>query len=268
MFTVLGASGFVGGALVADLNAKGEFVFAPDRNDHALFEKELGHVIYAIGLTADFRSRPYETMRAHVAVLADVLEKCAFQSFTYLSSTRVYGRCASGSTDNILKVDPSDPSDLYNLSKLAGESLSLNCGRPNTRVVRISNVVGHTKAQSDNFLDSAIRDAIKGEVLIRSAPESEKDYIALSDVVKAIPLIASAGRASIYNLASGSNTSNREITDLIEKILGCKIGYLPNAPILSFPPISISNLKDEFAFQPKRMLSCLPDYIKEAMSTI
>jgi nucleoside-diphosphate-sugar epimerase len=207
-------------------------------------------------------------MRAHVAVLADVLEKCAFQSFTYLSSTRVYSRCESGSTDEILKVVPSDPSDLYNLSKLAGESLSLNCARPNTRVVRISNVVGHAKAQSDNFIDSVIRDAIKGNVLIRSAPESEKDYIALSDVVKAIPLVASAGQASIYNVASGSNTSNQEITELIETILGSKISYLPNAPILSFPLISISTLNDEFAFQPKSVLACLPDYIQQAMSTI
>ena len=84
--------------------------------------------IFAIGLTADFRSRPLDTMDAHVSALAEVLRCGRFDSLTYLSSTRVYAGLPRGCGNATLVVNPSDASDLYNLSKLAGEALCL--GRP------------------------------------------------------------------------------------------------------------------------------------------
>ena len=35
---------------------------------------------------------PFDTIRAHVSVLSEVLEHAEFESLLYLSSTRVYGR--------------------------------------------------------------------------------------------------------------------------------------------------------------------------------
>jgi len=78
-FTVLGAGGFIGSHLLAHLRQAGHDCFAPARGDATLFAEELGHVIYCIGLTADFRSRPFDTVRAHVCLLADVLEKAPFR---------------------------------------------------------------------------------------------------------------------------------------------------------------------------------------------
>jgi nucleoside-diphosphate-sugar epimerase len=92
MFTVFGASGFIGGRVVAGLRASGTECLTPARSDDAVFERDLGHVIYCIGYTADFRQNRSETIEAHVSRLNEVLSKGRFESLLYLSSTRIYSR--------------------------------------------------------------------------------------------------------------------------------------------------------------------------------
>src|SRR3954470_22708673 len=87
--TILGGSGFIGSALVERLAKIGLSCQAPDRGQK-LTGKKLGDVIYCVGLTADFRSRPLETVDAHVCHLLHVLRDGDFESLVYLSSTRVY----------------------------------------------------------------------------------------------------------------------------------------------------------------------------------
>ncbi len=94
-FTVLGATGYIGSRLVAHLQAQGHTVWAPARGDAEVFTRPLGHVMYCVGLTADFRTRPFDTVDAHVGLLAEVLRRAQFESLLYLSSTRVYMGAAS-----------------------------------------------------------------------------------------------------------------------------------------------------------------------------
>lgn len=261
MFTILGASGYIGTELVSSLRTDGVECFAPPRGDVSVFARPLGHVIYAIGMTADFRSRPFETVRAHVSVLADVLEKADFDSLTYLSSTRVYARLAEALPDAALSVKPSDASDLYNLTKLTGESLCLNCKREGVRVVRLSNVVGPSSVVSDNFVDEIVREAVAGQLVMRSAPESSKDYILLEDVVRMIPQMAAEGTRTIYNLASGRNIRHSEWTDKLLELLGCEVIYQDGAPVLGFPKIEMEDTCREFGFSPRSVLDILPSLI-------
>jgi nucleoside-diphosphate-sugar epimerase len=182
-WTVLGASGIIGRRLTAHLRSVGHIVDTPGRNDDNLYRRPLGHVIYAIGLTADFRQRPYDTVNSHVSVLAELLQQGNFESLLYLSSTRVYARAAGGSEDSPLPVLSQDPSDLYNLSKLMGESLCLQDARAGIRVARLSNVVGGDNAESANFLPSLVREARSGRIVLQTAMDSVKDYIHIDDVV-------------------------------------------------------------------------------------
>jgi len=77
--TVLGGQGFIGRHLTRYLRGLGYEVWVPDRealDDYLKMpETTLGEVFYCIGLTADFRARPFDTVRAHVSLLADVLEQ-------------------------------------------------------------------------------------------------------------------------------------------------------------------------------------------------
>ena len=256
-FTVLGARGLIGSRLAASLARDGHEVRTPLRDDD-LTSRSLGHVIYAIGLTSDFRTRTFDTMTAHVCRLNEILQECRFESLLYLSSTRVY-QGLSGAVDETtdLVVNPRRMDDLYNLSKLAGESLALASGRP-TRIARISNVYD-PRDLSDNFLSSVIRSAVTtGEVTLDSAADSAKDYVRLDDVVYALPRIALAGRGRVYNVCSGTNLSHAQLAQQLATLVPCRVRYATNATASTFPTISNRRLLAEFSFRPCSLVDDLP----------
>lgn len=268
MFTVLGATGFIGANLVRWLEAQSMPTRAPSRNEDVTGQP-LGHVIYCIGLTADFRERPFDTVRAHVSHLLDILEKAEFDSLLYLSTTRVYAGLSSSAEDSVLRAQPNSADDLYNISKIMGESVSLSSLRRNVRVVRLSNVYGRDFS-SHNFLTSVIKEAVENnKVLLRTSPASEKDYVHINDVVALLPRIALSGGHRIYNLASGVNTSNAELMKIIERVTGCAVEVAEDAATLSYPKVSIERIREEFEFYPsliqEKLADLIGDYQQQAM---
>ena len=252
MITVLGASGFIGSHLVKKLRETGVQYFAPGRDE--VLQRPLGNVIYCIGLTADFRSYPNETVEAHVAKLLQVVKECEFESLLYVSSTRVYGNQGEVATeDDALQVNSANPGDLYNISKLMGEALTL-VGEKKGRVVRLSNVYGDDFT-SQNFLSTLIRDAVtRKTVTVHTSPDSEKDYVSVHDVVAGLIKLATGGRHNVYNLAGGVNVSHRQITERLSQLTGCEVSFAPAARTVTFPTISIERLRREFDFQPSALL--------------
>lgn len=256
-WTVLGARGTIGRRLVAHLQALGQTVDTPSRGDDGLYQRSLGHVIYSIGLTADFRQRPYDTVDAHVSELAELLKHGDFESLLYLSSTRVYGRAVGGREDSLLPVLVQDPSDLYNLSKLMGESLCLQDARTGVRVVRLSNVVGGEDADSANFVPSLVREARSGRIVLQTAEDSAKDYIHIDDVAELLPRIAVDGRERLYNVASGTQTTHAQWVGQLAVWTGCSVEVVADAPTVRFISIDIGRLQAEFDFQPRSVLASL-----------
>lgn len=173
-----------------------------------------------------------------------------FQSFTYISSTRVYYNSNHGSEERDLVINSNNIEDLYNISKLMGESLCLNCRKKNIKVVRLSNVCGDD-FNSNNFLYSIIRDACnKGEIILKTPLDSEKDYIGIKDAVNMIIKVSDSNNYGIYNLGSGENISNKAITDILKEITNCSVKVDDNAKVVKFSNINIDRLKKEFGFQP------------------
>lgn len=259
-FTVLGAQGFIGARLVERLRGLGHEVDAPPRDASWLGHK-LGIVFYAIGVTHDFRSRPLDTVNAHVSRLGELLARGQFDSLVYLSSTRVY-QGLSGTVDEMseLLVNPTRAGDLYNLSKLTGESLALASGRP-VRVVRLSNAYD-AQDRSGNFLSSVLRAADRGDLTLETTPDSTRDFVSLSDVVSLLPRIALAGRHWLYNLASGTLLSNSELFERIRHMLPCPPRYSPQAQRVRCPRISIARLQSEFDYRPASLLDELPSLLE------
>ena len=247
--TILGARGWVGTALSVHLQQLGQEVKTIDRTNLTSWltaSDPQGPLIYAIGLTADFRQKPHETCRAHVDLLSRVLERKGVHQLLYLSSTRVYSRSPDTSETATLPCLSSDPSDLYNLSKLLGEALVLQDPRPGMRVVRLSNVVGAGQPRS-TFIGALLAEAegTKG-VTVRQPPNTEKDYVSLADVVRLLPQIAQHARQRLYNLGSGLNSSHSDVATW----LGCQgieVKFLASPePGLTFPPLQIDRLLQEF----------------------
>ncbi len=266
-FTIIGGSGFIGSALVSKLCADGHNVFVPERDDHRLFQRDLGHVIYAAGVTADFRTRPFDTMRAHVGLLALLLEHASFKSFLYLSSARIYRHAAETHEGAPISVQSELLEDYYDLTKLAGEALCHASGRENVRVARLSNVIGRD-FQSKNFIFDLIRSASEyGRIKLRSALDSEKDYVIIEDVAAVLPLIAMSGKQRCYNIATGSNTTHAQIVNAITTQTGASCTVVQGAPRIACPPIDIRRLQSEFRFEPQDFLSRIPPLVTEFWNT-
>ena len=260
-FTILGARGFVGAALAAWLESQDHLVHAITRASlPALLatHRPAGHVIDCIGLTGDFRSRPLDTAEAHVGVVARCLAELEFDSFLLLSSTRVYARAAATHENAPLPCLPGDSSDLYNVTKLAGEALCLSDPRPTVRVVRLSNVYG-AGMPDESFLGQVLREGRStGRVLLRNSGASAKDYVNLSEVVRHLPAISHSGRARLYNLAAGFNTSHATIAAQLRQLVGWEVGFAPDAPTVRNLPIDTSRLDAEFGPALSKLSADLP----------
>jgi len=262
-FTVVGASGFIGGALVATLRKLGHEVNAPVRGAASLLHEPLGHVICAAGITADFRTRPFDALRANTALVAELLERAAFDSLLYLSSARIYRHAEHTREDARIFLTPEDPEDLYDFTKLTAEALCHASGRSNVRVVRLSNVVG-ADFRSGKFLFELIRAACDdGAIALQSALDSAKDYVWIGDVVEQVPKIALSGRHHCYNLCSGTNLTHRQLLEQIQTVTGARLSVRENAPCTVAAPIDIDRLREEFGYRPTPVLPLIPPLIDD-----
>jgi nucleoside-diphosphate-sugar epimerase len=254
--TVLGGSGYIGGHLVAHLQRQGWDCRVPARGDESYLAHDLGVVFYCVGLTADFRTRPLETVEAHVGLLQRVLRQGRFARLVYLSSTRVYLGAADTGEDQVLCAHPGNPDDLYKLSKLMGESLALHSGR-SCVVARLSNVVGGANGNPDSFVYSLLRDARKGHIILRSDPQSAKDYIHVADVVQSLAQLALGSQHQLYNVASGVQIAHRQWLDLLATGTGCSWVVSPDAPCHLALPVRVQRLSEEFSWAPRDVLQAM-----------
>lgn len=248
--TVLGAGGWIGSALVDSLRSREQPVMPVSRSGMRSWVTGMdpvGPVIYAIGLTSDFRQRPYETVEAHVNLVSQVLQRPGLENFLLLSSTRVYGRSSITNETAPLPCLSSDPSDLYNLSKLTGEALVLQDSRPGFRVVRLSNVVGDAQP-ANTFMGSLLAEIKeKGAAMIQEPHNTAKDYVALEDVLRLLPLIAEKGQQRMYNLGSGINKSHEEVAAWLRQ-QGALVRFASEeAGGKYFPPLRVQRIVAEFA---------------------
>lgn len=263
-FTILGSAGFIGRHMTGYLRSRGHNVLTPARDVDSLRGIELGHVIYAIGVTGNFRQAPDAAIEAHVNVLRRLMNGADFESWLYLSSTRVYGGMPAGAvaSENAPVPVISGADSLYDLSKLLGEAVCLGANHDKIRVARLSNVYG--KDQSEHtFLGSVISDLrSKGRVVIGESPSSAKDYVSIDDVTVLLTLIAERGRERLYNIASGQLVEHGRLADVI-RACGYDVNFAPAGPERIFPTIDVSRIKSEFGCKMRSMIEDISDLIKK-----
>ena len=265
MATIIGGQGFIGRALAAHLTELQYAVWVPKKNDPQLFMRELGKVFYCAGLTADYLQRPFDTVNAHVSLLADILQRASWESLVYLSSARVYDGLSGAvqETDDLM-LNPNNPRHLYDLSKLMGESLCLQTKRAS--VARLSCVYGDHEDQ-DGFLPNLIRQALNAKsnsLRVDSSPNFCRDYVHLSDVLSALVAINSCEVSSIYNVASGENVANAEIFSLLSSALDVSIETSTAVKnTASVPVVNIDKMKNSFGWEPKKLVPTMAHLLTE-----
>lgn len=256
-FTILGGSGFIGSRLVQHLLDSGNDVYVPRKGSNEIFERDLGRVIYAIGLTADFRNRPYDTVEAHVCYLNKILQDACFSSITYLSSTRVYQGAKVGKENEELNILP-NLDGLYNLTKLTGEALCLQSGRG--QVARLSNIVG--EGASESFLAQLISEAVTGSISLRSSLSSSKDYLLIQDAIKALEALTLHDGTGIYNIASGKNITTEQILSALSTRIKFTTSVMELAIEHTYPEIDVKSIGELINWEPQ----CVINWINETQS--
>jgi UDP-glucose 4-epimerase len=250
-YTVLGADGFIGQHVVRHLRQQGEAVRTPARDAPELHDADLGRVIYCVGLTGDFVERPLDTVDAHVCFFASLLRRARFSSLVYLSSTRLYdGQPGPAHETASLTLDPQDRRHIYDFSKGLGEALCHAFPDRGLVIARLSSVYDDA-LRADNFLHRLCREALAAPTLeIDTSPTSERDYIHIDDVCRALHRLTQTARHAVYNVASGANLSNRELVDLVSRATGCRITIRERPADRPVPRIDISRLQKEFGISP------------------
>ena len=153
-----------------------------------------------------------------------------------------------GSEDQPVIINSAVEGDIYNISKLMGESIVLNNTNNGFKVVRLSNVVGPGQPEN-TFLGSLLKDAKQAKkVIIKQHEQSSKDYINISDVVRYLDLIADRGLRRSYNIASGTNTTHAQVAAwLQQKFSGTSVEFSSSPqPAVQFPSIRIDRILSEF----------------------
>lgn len=279
--TLIGGNGYVGRHLLARLLRDGWACWVPQRDDLKLMHRDLGHVFYCAGLTADYAERPFDTVEAHTSLLNQVLRDTHYTSLVYLSSTRLYDSLGS-SLGNVtatetspLTLDPNNPRHVYDLSKALGESLCRVASGGRARVARLSCVWGGDQG-SEGFLPELMRGVLaackkQGEfarLQVNSSPHFKRDYVHIDDVVDALLALVEPADFGIYNVAGGRNISNTELFKCMFDASGCKVEAISERPSPVLPRISIERMAQTFGWTPTDAVQRLGMQFKSDLANV
>lgn len=216
IYTILGAKGFIGSHLLKKLQMSGAECYAPDREDNEIFNRPLGTVFYCIGLTNDYKNRPFDTVEAHTSYLNRIIAKSSFRRLVYLSSTRLYDGLLTTIEETNLVFNPTNPRHIYDLSKALGENICLTASGGRAYVARLSSVYSDA-AKATGFVPDLLRNLKKEKkFMLDSSSGIVRDYIHIDDVISALIAISDQTQHKIVNVASGENISNQEISNILQ----------------------------------------------------
>jgi nucleoside-diphosphate-sugar epimerase len=241
IYTVIGASGFIGQRLSSTLRQAGHEVYTPARGDADLFFRELGQVFYCAGLTADYAVRPFDTVEAHVSFLARVLREAHFAHLIYLSSIRLYDSTRETTGGQTLALNPAEPSHLYHLSKALGENLCMTVAGERAAVARLACVFDWNPGAPGFLSEWLQRAACEKTFCLDSGTGIVRDYIHLDDAVAALRAMADGAITGVINVAAGENVSNAELAETFNRC-GWSVSLAREVPRESTPVYDIHRM--------------------------
>ena len=250
LYTIFGSSGFFGKNLYKVLKKRREKIFIPKKNKY-LFNKNLGNIIYCIG-TSESIKNPENALTANLEILSKILINNKFQTFTYLSSIRVYSKSSKTKETDKITFNHNEKGVYFKSLKLAAESLCLQINNPKIKIIRLANVFGHHFNNQVYLLPSLLRQSTtKRKISITINKSSKKNYLNVNDAINVILKIINKSKHQIYNVASDKQISIGQISEKIKKFTNCKVLYKNSNIIVNEPKINIQRIKKEFNFKPE-----------------
>lgn len=220
-YLVTGSTGFVGKNLIKRL--KGElYLYSRGEDVECVFDKFQPDYIFHLAGEIYNNDRMFNS---NVNLTNDLLKyslNIPYKAFVYIGSSSEYGRKKAP----IKETDFLDPTNMYEATKGAASLLCLGYARTYSKPIMIArpfSLYGQHEPEK-RFIPTVIRTA-KRRGKLELAP-GVHDYLYIDDFIDGLLHLADLpvpGR--IVNFGTGIQTSNKEVVEMVEKILGKKIDY-------------------------------------------
>jgi len=273
---VTGGSGFIGTNLILELQNQGFEVVNLSNHDpeievetlkidlttdnlNPLDNHDFDYVVHLAAVSSIKLSQDneQETMEINVDGTKRLLEYFSgkpIKKFIFMSSVTVYECEKSGQIDeNNIMVDES--ANAYAYSKLLAEQ---ECEKFKEKIelltFRLANAYGPYQKlpKTPNLIPQVISQALnKGEIEIHNG-KFARDFIYISDIVRAIILGLKSNLTGTYNLGTGEPSTVQEIANAIAKELSVEIKDLKlkiDAPLELVP--NITRIKEDLGWEPE-----------------
>ncbi len=230
---ILGARGFIAGALARRLASEGQEVLAVSSGALDLADPESGRrlaellrdgdaVVATAALTPE-RGRDTATLIRNLRMAESIAAAIAARSLghvIYFSSDSVYGGAASV----ISEATPAAPADLYGLMHRARE-IALKEASDRAKVpfciLRPCAVYGPGDTHNSYGPNRFIREALKGgRIQVFGLGEETRDHVFIDDVADLTTRVIRQASAGVLNLASGETVSFGDLARRIAKLSG------------------------------------------------
>jgi UDP-glucose 4-epimerase len=283
---VTGAAGFIGSHTVDALCARGDEVVALDDlstghegnlNAAARFERRDIRAPETSDLVRDFRPQGIVHLAAQASVSRSVREPELDASINVLGSLRLMGAAADvgarfvfastggaiyGDTEHIptAEDEPAWPVSPYGISKLAAEHYLHGFAAQHGlsyAVLRYANVYGPRQDPHGEAGVIAIfsRALLRGDACrIHGSGTDTRDYVHVSDVVRANLLALDSPRTARYNVGTGRQTDVNTIFRLLAAHIGSRAQAEhgpPRAGDLRASALDASRIRNELGWRPE-----------------
>jgi len=199
----------------------------------------------AVNGTRNFYEHPYDTSKINLLSLFNIIDYCKKNNknckFIFTSSSEVYA-CEHDKkipTDENVRLvidDIFNPRFSYATSKIAGESIVLNCGL-NSIIIRPHNIYGPRMGTGhvipENILKLKNIKQKKYEYLkIQSDGSETRSFCYIDDMIKAIDIITRHGKIKeIYNIGSDKEILILDLIKKIMKLMNVKTRIITSKPM-------------------------------------
>lgn len=231
---ILGAGGFVGGAIVRALDAAGVPVLPLGSGDVDLSAPDAAvalaarlhdgdALVFASAITRD-RGRDAATFVRNLAMGAAVvtaLERSNCSHVVYLSSDAVYGPVPDGA---ITEDTPCEPDDSYGLMHVTRErllALALEARATPLAILRLSIVYGADDTHASYGPNRFMREIEADQALtLFGGGEEQRDHVYVEDVAALVLAVLQRFAHVTLNVATGEAVSFTRVADAFDRAAG------------------------------------------------
>ena len=191
----------------------------------------ISHVIHLAGLDqAACRKSPTDGLMVSGIGTLNMAEEAAISGvkrFLFVSSFHVYG---NGCGDHLHEGMPLRPMNPYGVSRVAGEAYARMVARErglSVVVLRLSNGYGPPAYPGTScwglVVNDLCRQAVRrGEIVLRGSGKDARDFVAVTDIVRALGLFVAAPAAAlddgVLNIGGDSIRTTLEVAECVQAV--------------------------------------------------